>query len=97
MCFEGPNASGKTCALKILTFIADFCRNSFSYAPEREVPYDTFFHNRDESEFNMTFSLSSDIETEYTYEVVFLDKKVKREKLTSRRKRTKTTLISFTP
>lgn len=94
MCFEGPNASGKTCALKILTFIADFCKNSFSYAPEREVPYDTFFHNRDESEFNMTFSLSSDIETEYTYEVVFLDKKVKREKLTSRRKRTKTTLIS---
>lgn len=94
MCFEGPNASGKTCALKILTFIADFCKNSFSYVPEREIPYDTFFHNRDESEFNMTFSLSSDIETEYIYEVVFLEKKVKREKLTSRRKRTKTTLIS---
>ena len=65
MCFEGPNASGKTCALKVLSFLADFCSNSFSYAPDSDVPYDSFFYNRSESEMFITFTLPDSVEKEY--------------------------------
>ncbi len=81
MCFEGPNASGKTCALKVMSFIADFCRNSFSYTPDSDVPYDTFYHNDNDSSFFVTFALPRNVATEYYYEVVFSGKKVKSEKL----------------
>ena len=96
LCFEGPNASGKTCALKALSFISDFCRNSFSYSPESPVPYDTYFHNTDDSFFYVSFFLLNDLTTEYTYEVCFSKKKVKTEKLISKRAKIKETLISRT-
>ena len=81
MCFEGPNASGKTCALRVLSFLADFCSNSFSYAPDSDVPYDSFFYNRSESEMFITFTLPDSVEKEYYYEVKFDDMKIKKEKL----------------
>ena len=81
MCFEGPNASGKTCALKVLSFLADFCSNSFSYAPDSDVPYDSFFYNRSESEMFITFTLPDSVKKEYYYEVKFDDMKIKKEKL----------------
>ena len=83
MCFEGPNASGKTCALKVLSFIVEFCENSFSYAPEAAVPFDSFFHNEDDSSFFISFLLNSDLQKEYTYEVTFSKKKISRERLYS--------------
>ncbi|MBQ3830980.1 MAG: ATP-binding protein [Spirochaetales bacterium] len=83
MCFEGPNASGKTCALKVLSFIVEFCKNSFSYAPEAAVPFDSFFHNEDDSSFFISFLLNSDLQKEYTYEVTFSKKKISRERLYS--------------
>lgn len=94
LCFEGPNASGKTCALKVLSFISDFCKNSFSYSPEIPVPYDTYFHNSDDSFFYISFFLLDDYETEYTYEVCLSNKKVKSEKLSSRKGKVKEVLIS---
>ena len=90
MCFEGPNASGKTSALRVLSFIADFCKNSFSYDTESETPFDTYYHNQDESEFFVSFSLPQDMETEYNYEVKFLDKKVISEKLSFAKGKNKT-------
>ena len=81
MCFEGSNASGKTCALKVLSFLSNFCCDSFSYPPEVDVPYDTFFYNREESELYVTFTLPDSIEKEYYYEVKYEDMKVKKEKL----------------
>ena len=68
MCFEGANASGKTCALRVLAFIYDFCLNSFSHAPDNLIPYDTFFHNEDKSNFYISFCLENDTDHEYTYE-----------------------------
>ena len=64
MCFEGANASGKTCALRVLAFIYDFCLNSFSYAPDKLIPYDTFFYNEDKSDFYISFCIGTDTEKE---------------------------------
>lgn len=94
MCFEGPNASGKTCALKVLTFLCSFCEQSFSYAPNQPVPYDSFFNNTDDSSFFITFFLNDDISTEYTYEVVFSAKMVSSEKLFVSKGRSKQILFS---
>ncbi len=69
MCFEGPNASGKTCALRLLSFIYDFCLNSFLYPPASNILFDSFFYNSNKSEFFISFCLSHDFETEYTYEL----------------------------
>ena len=35
LCVKGANASGKTNALKILSFLSHFCTDSFSEKPER--------------------------------------------------------------
>lgn len=45
MCFEGTNASGKICALRILSFIYDFCMNSFLYHTDSNILVDIFFNN----------------------------------------------------
>lgn len=68
MGFQGANASGKTNALKVFAFITDFVLNSFSYHPEKPIPYKTFFNNTDSSEFFVEFT---DAESnEYRYEAV---------------------------
>ena len=48
--FKGANASGKTNALKVFAFIADFATNSFLYPVEDEILFDSFFSNEDASE-----------------------------------------------
>ena len=68
MSFQGANASGKTCALRVLAFIADFVLNSHSYEPESPLPYSTFFGSEDSSEFFAEFTSSDG--TEYRYEAV---------------------------
>lgn len=84
MCFEGANASGKTCGLRVLSFIYDFCLNSFLYPPNSPILYDTYFHNEDRSEFYITFSLSGSANVEYTYELELDKRKVYSEKLTEK-------------
>ena len=79
MGFQGANASGKTNALKIFAFIADFVKNSFSYSPESEIIYDSFFNNTDDSEFYVEFTDSND--NEYRYETVLQKKHVVRESI----------------
>ena len=74
--FEGANASGKTCALRILSFIASFCVNSFLLKPESDLFFDTYFKNEDKSEFFVDFSLAEDINTIYTYELTLDRKKI---------------------
>ena len=76
MCFEGANASGKSCALRVLNFICDFCWNSFNYLPNGNILYNTFFNNQDKSEFIITFAFPEKLNTVYTYEVVMDTKKV---------------------
>lgn len=93
LCFEGANASGKTCALRVLSFIYDFCINSFLYKPDSQILFDTFFHNESKSDFFIKFCLNSDIETEYTYEAELDRQKVYREELRSRKGKDKRVLI----
>lgn len=81
LCFEGGNASGKTVALRALTFIMDFCKNSFLREPEAEIPFESFFNNEDPSEFYLRFSLKNDIQTQYLYELKLNRHKVLSEKL----------------
>ena len=94
MCFEGPNASGKSCALRVLSFIYDFCLNSFQYPPDMPIMYDTFFHNDESSEFYISFCLDKDFDTEYTYEVEMDKSKIYTERLTSKAGKTRKTLLT---
>lgn len=94
MCFEGPNASGKTCALRVLSFIYDFCLNSFRYAPDAPIPYDTFFYNEDKSSFYISFSADGDTVHEYTYETELSKEKIYSERLTEKQGRTKKVLLA---
>ena len=94
MCFEGPNASGKTCALRVLAFIYDFCLNSFSHLPDALIPYDTFFHNTDKSDFYITFCIGTDTEREYRYEVELDRERVYSERLTLKHGREKAVVLS---
>ena len=94
ICFEGSNASGKSCALRILTFIYDFCLNSFQYPPDTRIMYDTFFHNDEASEFYVSFCLGKDFDTEYTYEVEMDKSKIYTERLTSKTGNSRKTLLT---
>ena len=51
LCFEGANASGKSCALRVLSFIMDFCSNSFSLQKNQDILFESFFNNNETSEF----------------------------------------------
>ena len=93
MCFEGANASGKTCALRVLAFIYDFCLNSFSHAPDDLILYDTFFYNEEKSNFYISFCIGSDTQKEYIYETELDKKKIYSERLTLKQGREKTILL----
>lgn len=77
--FEGANASGKTSALKVFAFIADFIKNSFIYTPESLILYDSFFNNNEPSEFYVEFTDSDELE--YRYEAILQKDHVIKETL----------------
>lgn len=77
--YEGANASGKTSALKVFAFIADFAKNSFLYSPESLILFDSFFDNKTPSEFYVEFKDIDGIE--YRYEAILQKAYVIRESL----------------
>lgn len=77
--FEGANASGKTNALKVFAFIADFAKNSFLYSPESLIMYDSFSYNDLPSEFYVEFKAKDNVE--YRYESILQKNYVVQEKL----------------
>ena len=81
LCFEGGNASGKSCALRVLSFIIDFCKNSFVLSNSQSILFDTYFNNDDPAEFFLTFALSEALSQKYTYEVKLTKRKVLSETL----------------
>ncbi len=81
LCFEGGNASGKSCGLRVLSFIMDFCRNSFLRGSESDILLDTFFNNDDDSELFIKFTLPEHTDEIYDYEVKLTQRKVLEEKL----------------
>lgn len=84
--FMGSNASGKTCAMRVLAFIKDFCFNSFRYSPDSDIPFDSFFGNNDESEFFILFCLPDSVDDEYTYELSLNTRRVGSERLSKNEK-----------
>ena len=78
ICIKGANASGKTNALKALSFISFFCRDSFSKKPEADIMYEPFFDSSEPSEFFVEFEIEG---IEYLYELVLTKREVKSEKI----------------
>lgn len=77
--YEGANASGKTNALKVFAFIADFAKNSFSYSTESSILFDSFFNNNNPSEFYVEFMDTDGLK--YRYEAVLHKDHVEKELL----------------
>lgn len=90
LCLKGANSSGKTNALKALSFLAFFCKDSFLLKPEQSISFDTFFNNNENTEFFIDFSLDN---IEYSYELVLSQTKIFSEKLYRKEKR-KTLVLS---
>lgn len=88
MCLKGGNASGKTNALKIITFLAKFCTNSFSEKPDEPIDVDTFFGNKEPTDFFVHFTIK---EIEYFYELSIVAEGVISEKIF--KKETRKTLV----
>jgi AAA15 family ATPase/GTPase len=84
LCLKGANASGKTNALKILSFLNAFCVNSFSRKPESEIDIDSYFGNPDPIDFFCHFNVDS---TEYFYELSLTRSSVLSEKIFRKEKR----------
>lgn len=70
LCVKGANASGKTNALKIISFIKNFCANSFFYKPEGLIPVDSFFNNDAPIDLFCDFKIDA---IQYRYEVSLKD------------------------
>jgi AAA15 family ATPase/GTPase len=78
LCLKGTNSSGKTNAIKVLSFLSHFCRNSFEQKPDTEILFDTFFNNTNQSEYFIDFKVG---DIEYSYEAVLTKKNVLSEKI----------------
>jgi AAA15 family ATPase/GTPase len=78
MCIKGANASGKTNALKALSFICEFVCESFSKKPDKKIEIEAYFNNLKPiflfCEFRIDF-------TEYRYELEISNSVVSIEKL----------------
>lgn len=78
LCLIGANASGKTNVLRALTFITDFCLNSFNYKPESPFMIAPFGSQKDPSYFFVEFMVHG---FHYNYEVELSGMEVISEKL----------------
>lgn len=76
LCIKGANGSGKTQILKALSFLGNFCQNSFDSKPEDLITVAPFFESTKPVELYIEF-LAGDVE--YRYEVDLSRKEVLRE------------------
>ncbi len=84
ICLKGANASGKTNALKAISFLRYFCTDSFNNKPEDDIYVDSYFHN------DTPIDLYSDFEIDgvrYNYEVSLTSREVISETLSRNKKR----------
>jgi len=78
LCIKGANGSGKTNALKIPSFLKEFCCNSFNNKPEDRIIIDSFFMNDEPIDLFCDF-IFNDIQ--YHYELSLNSSEVISEKL----------------
>jgi len=81
LCVKGANGSGKTNALRVLSFLRNFCRDSFNNKPEDKFLIDSYFFNSDPIDLFVDFISNG---TQYHYEVCLIAEKVISEKLSRR-------------
>ena len=84
LCVKGANASGKTNALKILSFLNHFCVYSFKYEDDRGIPVDPFFYSEEPIDFFVDFDVDG---IRYKYELTLDEEKVIKESVTRTAKR----------
>lgn len=84
LCLKGANASGKTNALKALSFLAKFCCHSFNEKPEDKIQVESFLGNSDPIEFYIVFSQEG---IEYRYELALTQDEIISEVLYKKEKR----------
>jgi len=89
ICVKGANGSGKSNALKILGFLADFCCNSFNNKPGDNILIESFFMNDDPIDIFCDFIFNG---TKYRYELCLTTKGVISEKLSRKMNRLSTVL-----
>ena len=86
MALKGANASGKTNAIKALSFLSWFAVSSFSkLQPNEKIPFSPFFHNKDETTELYVRFLHEGIE--YIYELELTKEQVIKETLYKKEKR----------
>lgn len=78
ICIIGANASGKTNVIRALTFIADFCCNSFNYKPEDSLKVASFGLHKSPTYFFVEFMLG---DFRYYYELELTNNEIISEKL----------------
>lgn len=90
LCIKGSNGAGKTNVLKILSFLKEFCCNSFSTKPEQDIWIHSFFNNDEPIDLFCDFILSG---VEYHYELSLTSKKVLSEILSRKVNRQSTVFV----
>ena len=78
LCFKGANASGKTNALKVYSFLYYFVSFSFSGRADKPIMFASFFHNDNPAEFYVEFLKNGVF---YRYELMASKKAVIEEHL----------------
>jgi AAA15 family ATPase/GTPase len=84
MCLKGANASGKTNALRALSFLRSFCTDSFNEKPDANLNIDAFFYNDQPTDFFVEFRNKG---IDFTYEVQLTNKVILSEKISRKEKR----------
>ena len=84
LCVKGANASGKTNALKILSFLKYFCTDSFAHKPDTPFLISSFFSNNEPTDLFCDFTINDD---RYHYSVSLTDKEIISESLTRTKSR----------
>lgn len=87
LCVKGANGSGKTNILKMLSFLNDFCTNSFNEKPDGEILIFQYFDNEDPIDLYCDFKIEGVL---YSYELTLNRNKVISEKLVRTKERTPT-------
>jgi len=78
MCVKGANASGKTTALKALSFISLFIQSSFNEKPDHKPAVETYFSNKMPTHLFCEFRIK---EIDYRYDLTLHSGVVTHEKL----------------
>ncbi|MDQ6991149.1 MAG: AAA family ATPase [Mariprofundaceae bacterium] len=84
LCVKGANGSGKTNLLKALSFIGEFCTDSFKSKPDAEIDCQPFFSDENPIDFYVEFE---SLNVVYYYELTVTKKKVVSEVLYRKKKR----------